>query len=391
MSSVPEVTFDDTQTAFASKTGKDLKRARLLMNLLKNPVIGKPGQTVMKGMINVGLPVKPLVKKTLYKQFIGGETHEECRKLAETLGQYHVNTILDYALEGEDNEEEINRALNEFKLNIDFAAKTKYVPVSVFKPSAIASHDTLERLSSTTRYSGPQHEEFRKVRERFEMIFQHARKRDVPVMIDAEESWTQDVIDRLALEMMERYNKEKPLVINTWQLYRKDRLDHLKECYRMAKNKSFLLGAKLVRGAYLEKERDRAREKGYPSPVYDRKEETDRDFNEAIKFCIDHIDTVYLGNATHNEQSCLYAIDLIREKGLPKDHPHIWFSQLYGMSDHITFNLGANGYNAAKYIPYGRVSLVVPYLIRRAEENSSVGGQVARELELIKKELKRRQ
>ncbi|PSR05763.1 MAG: proline dehydrogenase [Bacteroidetes bacterium SW_10_40_5] len=390
MIGMAEINFKDTEIAYQSKSNQDLYRGKYLFKLLQNPILSKPGQIGLKLAVKFGLPVNGIIKNTLYRQFIGGETLDDCKKLADQLANYNVYTILDYALEGKEEEAEFERATEEFARNIDYAAEAKNIPFSVFKPSAIASNKMLENLSSQKNPGSQEKQTLDKLRERFEFIFNKAYKLDVSVMVDAEETWMQPIIDQLVIEMMEKYNKEKALVINTFQLYRKDRLNYLKQCYEYANKQGFYLGVKLVRGAYLEKELASAAQEGYESPVYDQKEDTDRDYNEAIKFCLDHIDQVLLAVASHNELSTSLTLYEMEERNIDPQHVHVWFSQLYGMCDYLTFNMGKEGYNVAKYIPYGKVKAVVPYLLRRAEENSSITGQVQKELDYINQELQRR-
>ena len=386
------VDFRDTQIAYQSKSNQDLQRARLLYRMLQNPVISGPSQALMRFSVNWGLPVKPLIKATLYRQFIGGETREECQALARYLADYQVKTVLDYAAEGEESEEAFQQNLEEFKQNIELAAKEPSIPLSVFKPSAIARNQDLTNLSARPQdqWSDAEKQAYQTIAQRFHAIFAKAYEHQVPVMIDAEESWTQEVVDELALAMMKHYNLHYPLVMNTYQLYRKDRLSVLKKHHQEALNTGVYWGGKLVRGAYLEKERQEAKQAGKPSPVHETKADTDADFDAATAYSIDHIDTCSIMVATHNQQSVQKAAEAIDQKGLPRSHSHVWFSQLYGMADQISFNLANEGFRVAKYTPYGPVKAVVPYLIRRAEENSAVQGQVLGEIKAIEKELKRR-
>jgi proline dehydrogenase len=386
------VNFEDTKVAYQSKSNADLERARLLYRLLQNPVISGPSQALMRLSVKWGLPVKPLIKATLYRQFIGGESRGECTSLARALAQYNVQTVLDYAAEGEESEDAFQQNLEEFKNNIDLAAEEPSIPISVFKPSAIARNKELTTLSTKPKDQWTEEEEasYQKIWGRFNSIFSKAYDQQVPVMIDAEESWTQDIVDELAMAMMRTYNLERPLVMNTYQLYRKDHLATLKQHHEEALKYGVYWGGKLVRGAYLEKERQVAKETGKPSPVHDSKAETDADFDAATSYCIQNIDSCAIMVATHNHSSVEKAAQAIEERGLARNHPHVWFSQLYGMADQISFNLADEGFRVAKYTPYGPVKAVVPYLIRRAEENSAVQGQVQQELEAIKSELKRR-
>lgn len=393
---MPEATtqldFSNTKVAYRAKTKQDLERAKLLYRVLQNPILGGPGQAIMRWSVKWGLPVKPIIKATLYRQFIGGETRGECQALAKSLHQYNVQTVLDYAAEGEESDSAFKQNLEEFKQNIDLAADEASIPLSVFKPSAIARDQDLTNLSRKTpdHWTEQEQQAYEQILSRFHEIFSKAYERQVPVMIDAEESWTQAVVDDLALTMMSHYNQDYPLVLNTYQLYRKDRLQVLKDHHKKAQSKGVYFGGKLVRGAYLEKERQVAKDEGRPSPVHETKEATDTDFNNALAFCISHISSCAIMIATHNEASVQKAIQYMDREQLRSDHPHIWFSQLYGMADHISFNLAEKGYQTTKYTPYGPVEAVVPYLIRRAEENSSVQGQVKKELDAIEQELKRR-
>lgn len=384
--------FQDTKVAYQAKSNADLERARLLYRLLQNPVISGPSQALMRLSVKWGLPVKPLIKATLYRQFIGGESRGECTSLARKLAKYNVQTVLDYAAEGEESEDAFQQNLEEFKSNIDLAAEEHSIPISVFKPSAIARNQELTTLSTKPKDQWTEDEEasYQKIWGRFNAIFAKAYDQQVPVMIDAEESWTQDIVDELAMAMMRTYNLKRPLVMNTYQLYRKDRLAVLKKHHEEALKAGVYWGGKLVRGAYLEKERQVAKEAGRPSPVHDSKAETDADFDAATSYCIQNIGSCAIMVATHNQSSVENAAKVIEESGLARNHPNVWFSQLYGMADQISFNLADEGFRVAKYTPYGPVKAVVPYLIRRAEENSAVQGQVQQELEAIQLELKRR-
>lgn len=392
MLSEPNIDFNNTEIAFEAKDNKDLKRAKILFGLLQNPILSRPGQAIMKSSVKWGLPVNSIIKATLYKQFIGGEDLSDCSQLAKKLNKFGVAAILDYAMEGEESEEAFQQTLEEFKRNIDLAADVPNIPASVFKPSAIARNEDLYRLSQKAfrEWDNVDQNAFDQIKSRFETIFEHAYARQVPVMVDAEESWIQAIIDYLVLEMMARFNQDKPIVVNTYQLYRKERVSVLRTHFEEADQKGFYFGAKLVRGAYLEQERNRAQQNGYPSPVHEQKADTDQDYDEAVAFCLDHIDRIFTVLASHNETSNQKGAQWAHEKGLNKHHSFLWFSQLYGMADHISFNLAEAGFNVAKYIPYGPVKAVVPYLIRRAEENSSVQGQVKREVMAIDEELARR-
>lgn len=390
------ISFDNTTVAFAYKTDKELKQAKWLFNTMNYSWLVTLGVRFTPFLMKTGLPIDGLIRKTIFKQFVGGETLEETTAVAKTLGEYKVDVILDYGVEGKEGEANFERAKKEFIRVINYAATQPNIPFVSVKITGIARFGLLKILHEAPRLRSGIHdheleaEEWERVKERMYEICEVAAEKNVGILIDAEESWIQDPIDRLTIEMMEVFNHEKPIVYNTIQLYRHDRLDFLKLSHRIAREKQFILGTKLVRGAYMEKERKRAVDKGYVSPIQSDKEATDRDYNTALEYCIDHIQDVALVIATHNEYSNLYATELLSKKALPLNHPHVHFSQLYGMSDNITFNLAKAGCSVSKYLPFGPIRDVIPYLMRRAQENSSVSGQTGRELSLVKKELRRR-
>lgn len=386
-----DINFTDTARAFASRTTKDLKQAQWMFKMLNTPVISPIGKELLKLGIKLHLPVRPIIKATLYKHFVGGENLEDCLPTVKRLGEQNVKSILDYSEEGRESEEDMEKAFRELLRNIEFAATHENIPISVFKVTAIAPSDLLEKVSSGKELSADDIQNWNKVVQRVDKLCNTAFFKNVPLMIDAEESWIQKAIDDLAILMMSKYNKEKVTVINTYQMYRKDRLNFLKQCCEAANIAGYKLGAKLVRGAYMEKERARAAEKGYPSPIQDTKENTDRDYNEAVNSCMDYLENTFLVVATHNENSCRMAAERMLSLPFKKNFHHLWFSQLLGMCDHISNTLAGEGFNVAKYVPYGPVASVTPYLIRRADENSSVAGQAKVELALLKKEIKRRQ
>jgi len=407
MESKPEISFDNTEIAFAYKTNSELKKAKFLFSMMGKSWIVKPGVQLTPLAIKWNLPfVKTIVRNTIFKQFVGGETLEQNVVVADRLEKYGVQVILDYGVEGKEGEENFNHACDEFIRVINYAATQPNIPFMSVKVTGIARFALLEKLdtimnkldgSLIKRYTrainelpAEENEEWENVRKRMHRICETADKGHVGVFIDAEETWIQDPVDALTILMMDSFNKNKCVVYNTTQHYRHDRLQFLKDSYEAAVERNFILGAKLVRGAYMEKERIRAEEKGYPSPIQPDKESSDRDFDESIKFCIDHIDKIALVVASHNERSNMYAAELLLEKGLPLKHPHVHWSQLYGMSDNITFNLAKAGCSVSKYLPFGPIKDVVPYLMRRAQENSSMDGQTGKELSLIKKEMKRR-
>lgn len=384
------LSFEDTEVAFAGKSDDDLKRAYWLFKLIDRPFLMTMGKYVTLFSLKVGLPIKKAIKATIFKQFCGGETISECVKTMKVLAIYDIGSILDYAVEGIDREEEFDSIADEIIHTIDTAKENEHIPFSVFKPSAISNAAVLEKVSAGEALDEREQVIFQHFHDRVDRICKHAYDAGVPLFIDAEESWVQKALDELVMEMMERYNKERAVVYNTLQMYRHDRMAHLIEYYAQAEQKGFIYALKLVRGAYMEKERKRAEDHGYPSPIQVDKAATDRDFNAAVMFCLDHIDRMALCSGTHNEESCMMMAKEMEVRGLDRKDKRLYFAQLYGMSDHISYNLSKAGYNVAKYVPYGPVEKVMPYLIRRAEENTSVQGQTGRELRLIRHELQRR-
>jgi proline dehydrogenase len=399
----PGVSFDNTEYAFAYKTNKELKKANFLFSSMGYGPLVKIGTRFTPWAIRVGLPIKGLIRNTIFKQFVGGETLKETALVADRLAQFGVQVILDYGVEGKEGEDSFDHACEEFINVIKYAGTQHSMPFMSIKVTGFARFALLEKLDAAATgksgYEGIVHTEvlneaekaeWQRVVTRMEKIISAASDNKIGVLVDAEETWIQDPVDALTMQMMEKYNKGKVTVYNTIQLYRHDRLAFLKDSFEQATNKGFILGAKIVRGAYMEKERRRSEEMGYPSPIQPDKASSDRDYNLAVEFAIEHLDKISLIVASHNEHSNLYATQLLDKKGLPHNHPHIHFSQLYGMSDNITFNLAKAGFPVSKYLPFGPIGDVIPYLMRRAQENSSVSGQTGRELGLIKKELERR-
>jgi proline dehydrogenase len=406
MESHPVISFDNTEFAFEHKTEEQLKKSRFLFSLMSKPRLVKLGTTLTPWAIKARLPIKGLIRKTIFRQFVGGETLEQTATVARMLGKYKVKVILDYGVEGKEGEENFEKACQEFIRVVNYAATQPNIPLMSVKVTGIARFGLLENLHSLIRQETgtlmkrylqaleklppDEKEEWHRVRHRLMRICETAAENKRGVLIDAEETWIQDPVDALTLLMMDSYNRQRPVIYNTTQHYCVDRLQFLKDSYAAAIERKFILGAKLVRGAYMEKERKRAALMGYPSPIHPDKESTDKDFNEGVKFCIDNIDQVALIVASHNEFSNLYTTQLMQQKSMPLNHPHVHFSQLYGMSDNITFNLAHAGCSVSKYLPFGPLRDVIPYLMRRAQENTSVKGQTGRELGLIKKELERR-
>ncbi|KAI9449134.1 L-proline dehydrogenase [Russula earlei] len=390
------ISFDNTENAFAYKSDKELKQSRFLFSTMDYPLFVPIGTRLTPFLMKTGLPVHGMIRNTIFKQFVGGETLTETAAVGTTLGKYGVQVILDYGVEGKEGEENFEHATEEFIRVIKYAGTQSNIPFISIKVTGFARLKLLQALNEAPRLRSGVHDyeeqmdEWDRVCDRMYRICEAAAQNNVGVLVDAEESWIQDPVDRLTMEMMEEFNRGKVVIYNTIQLYRHDRLDFLKLSHKIAKERNFVLGVKLVRGAYMEKERNRAAQNGYASPIQPNKESTDRDYNAAITYCIDNINEIAFIVATHNEQSNLLVTELMQAKGLSLHHPHLHFSQLYGMSDNITFNLAKAGCSVSKYLPFGPIRDVIPYLMRRAQENSSVSGQTGRELGLIKKELQRR-
>lgn len=390
------MSFNDTETAFAYKTEKELKRAKFLFGTMRYPGFSAIGVRLTPFLMKTGLPVDGIIRSTIFKQFVGGETLEDTATVGKILSEFNVQVILDYGVEGKEGEENFDHVRDEFIRVINYAATQNNIPFISIKVTGFARFELLKTLNEAPRLRSGIHDneeeinEWERVRERMFRICEAAAEKNIGVLVDAEESWIQDPIDRLTMEMMEIFNKEKAIVYNTIQLYRHDRLRFLQLSHYIAKKKDFMLAVKLVRGAYMEKERARAIQKKYTSPIQLDKSFTDGDYNAAVDYCIANIETIPFIIATHNEYSNLHAAETLDSKGIQRNHPHVHFSQLYGMSDNITFNLAKQGYSVSKYLPFGPIRDVIPYLMRRAQENSSLNGQTSRELILIAKELRRR-
>ena len=383
--------FNDTKVAFKIKSNTDLKRAYWLFRIIGSPAVVKIGKFLMIVALKLRLPVNFIVKRTIFKQFCGGETISECNKTIQELGTHQIGTILDYSVEGKMREDDFDQTAKIIIQTIEKAASEKSIPFAVFKITGISKFSLLEKASEKKEpLTSLEEKRLNQVKYRINEICCKAKQMGVPVFIDAEESWVQDIIDQWAFEMMLLYNKEKCIVYNTIQMYRHDRLEYLKTCFSKAKEANISYGVKLVRGAYMEKERLRAEEMGYPSPIQPDKKSCDIDYDLALDYILDKINYFSLVAGTHNEGSSLKLALSIMERNISKDDSRIYFAQLLGMSDHISFNLAHHKFNVAKYVPFGPVKEVMPYLLRRADENTSVAGQTSRELSLIKKELKER-
>ena len=389
---MPAVDFSNTEIAFSHLSNSELKKTAWLFKMMSRAWLVKYGSGVGLWAVEKGMPfAETIVKNTIFEQFCGGTTLLDCQNNIDRLAAFRTLSILDYGVEAKETETDFNLTMNENIRAIDFASRSKHIPVVSTKVTGVARFGLLERMQSEQELSKTELAEYRNVLKRIDAICYHAANKGVSVFIDAEESWIQDSIDHLVWLMMKRYNKTRVVVYNTFQLYRKDRLQFLMESYDRAQSAGFLLGAKLVRGAYMEKERIRAAEMGYENPINPDKNATNDHYNTALRFCLDHIETLALCNASHNAESAMLQVDLMDKKDIPHDHPNCLFSQLFGMSDNLTFNLADAGFRVAKYVPYGQVVDVIPYLIRRAQENTTVTGDVGRELALISQELKRRE
>jgi len=384
------ISFDNTEIAFCYKSNSDLSRARILFSTIANPGLVKVGKSLTYFALKMHLPISWAIKPTLYKHFVGGETLDECEKTVKLLSKYKLKSILDYSVEGGKDHQTMQRTLDETLRSVVHAAGHPDIPFSVFKPTAFASQEVLTLASENVPVDRETAKAIQFFKDSVEKLSKTAFENDIPIMIDAEDSWYQPFVDQVVTEMMEKYNKKKAIVYNTLQMYRTDRLDFLKESLRKAEEGNYYLGIKFVRGAYMEKERLRATEKGYPSPIQPDKAATDQNYDAGIAYTLDHLDRISVFNGSHNEISNRLLTELMEKQGLVRNDSRIWFSQLYGMSDHISFNLADEGYNVTKYIPYGPVRNILPYLIRRAEENTSIAGQTGRELGLLEQERIRR-
>lgn len=379
------LSFDNTEIAFSGKSNSELKWAHRLFKLIGNNKLIVFGKWATNFALAIRLPISGIIKKTIFKQFCGGENVEECKVVINKLDEYGIGTILDYSVEAKANEEELEACCQELERGIKLASGAKEIPFVVFKVSGVAALSLLEKYNDVLPNNDA---EYDAAYDRVNRLCKAAYEADTPIFIDAEESWIQETIDRIANEMMVKYNKEKAIVYNTLQLYRWDRLEALKNFHKTSKEEGYHLGVKLVRGAYMEKERERADEKNYKSPIQNTKADTDKDYDLAITYCAEN--NIALCAGTHNEKSSMLLVECMNNNNVDKSNTNYYFAQLLGMSDHISFNLSKQGYNVAKYVPYGPVKEVIPYLIRRAEENTAVAGQTSRELGLISIEMKRR-
>jgi len=384
------LSFDNTEIAFADQNDKGLKKTYYVFKLISIGWLNKIGTTLLSFALNLRLPVKGIIKATVFDHFCGGENIVDCESKIQTLAQFNVKTILDYSVEGKQDDKDFDQCLNSLLNSVERSKKDNLVPYCVVKLSGLIPIDLLQKQSAKEDLSKSESIQYQRGLDRTLSLCKASYEANIPLLIDAEESWIQDAIDDITLGMMHQFNKERAIVFNTTQMYRHDRLIYIKNLHQQAVKENFYIGLKVVRGAYMEKERERAEQKGYPSPIQPDKAATDKDYDLAIQYCVQYNDRIALCCGTHNEESSMKLVDLMKEKSIEPSNPTIYFAQLLGMSNHISFNLSKAGYNVAKYVPYGPVKEVMPYLIRRADENTSVAGQTGRELSLIETEIKRR-
>lgn len=385
-----EKIFNNTKVAFQLKNDSELERAYFLFKMISHQPLVRIGTAATNFALKTNLPVEGLIRATVFDHFCGGINEEDCLPVIDKMYSKGISSVLDYSVEGKENEAQFDMALNKTLEIINFASQKDALPIAVFKPTGFGRISLYKKKGKGLIFTEAEEQEWNRVIERFDETCKLAKEKDVLIFIDAEESWMQDAADAITEEMMRKYNTEKPIVYNTLQAYRWDRLDYLKLLNERAKNQGFKLGMKIVRGAYMEKERERAKKNRYSSPICIDKEATDKNFNDTLTYILDNLNDISLCIGTHNEASSYLAMVIMQEKNIAKTDKRVWFGQLYGMSDHISFNLATAGYNVVKYVPFGPVKDVMPYLIRRAEENTSVAGQTSRELNLLKEERKRR-
>ncbi|MCK0124126.1 proline dehydrogenase family protein [Gelidibacter sp. F2691] len=382
--------FENTEVAFSLKSDAELNRAYYLFKMISYQPLVKIGTAATNFALKAHLPVEGLIRATVFDHFCGGVSEEDCLPVIDSMYDKQVSSVLDFSVEGKETESHFDAAMEKTLKIINFSDEKKSMPIAVFKPTGFGRFHLYQKKGEGKPFTDKEQEEWERVVARFDTVCKLAKEKNVEILVDGEESWMQDAADELCVAMMRKYNTGMPIVYNTLQLYRWDRLDYLKNLHKVAKEEGFTIGVKIVRGAYMEKERDRAHEKGYESPICANKEATDTNFDETLEYILKNLDTISVFIGTHNERSSYLAMEMMEDFKIEKSDNRVWFGQLYGMSDHISFNLAANGYNVAKYVPFGPVKDVMPYLIRRAEENTSVAGQTSRELSLLKVERKRR-
>ncbi|THD67949.1 proline dehydrogenase [Robertkochia marina] len=382
--------FNNTQVAFQLKGDAELERAYFLFRMIANEPLVRIGTAMTNFAIKAHLPVEGLIRATVFDHFCGGVSELDCMPVVDKMYEVGVSAVLDYSVEGKESDKQFDDVVARTLKILDFVKEKNAIPFAVFKPTAVGRFDLYKKVSRGDELNQEELKEWDRIRKRFEVICKKAYELEISLLIDAEESWMQDAADELCEIMMKKYNKERAVVFNTLQMYRWDRLEYLKALHEKAREEKFIIGMKLVRGAYMEKENARAKEKGYPTPICASKKDTDDNFNAAVQYMMEHIDEMEIFLGTHNEESSYLLMELMQQKGISENDPRIWFGQLYGMSDHISYNLAEYRFNVAKYLPFGPVKDVMPYLIRRAEENTSVAGQTTRELSLLSQERRRR-
>jgi len=382
--------FDNTQTAFALKSDSELERAYFLFKMIANEPLVRIGTAVTNFAIKAHLPVQGLIRATVFDHFCGGVNEEDCMPVVDKMFTKRVCSVLDYSVEGKEEEDQFDNALKKIIRILEFVDQKDAMPFAVFKPTGFGRFLIWEKKTEGIALTTSEQEEWNRIEERFDIVCKKAYECDVALLVDAEESWMQDAADDLVAKMMKKYNKERAIVYNTLQLYRHDRFEYLQKLHKEAKTFGFKIGVKVVRGAYMEKENERAQEKGYPTPICRDKNATDKNFDATLAYILENLEDISVFVGTHNEKSSYQAMKIMLKHGVLRNDPRVWFGQLFGMSDHISFNMASEGYNVAKYLPFGPVRDVMPYLIRRAEENTSVAGQTSRELNLLSEEKKRR-
>ncbi len=382
--------FENTKVAFALKSENELNRAYFLFKMIANPALVKIGTLLTSVALKLHLPVKSIIRATVFDHFCGGENENDCLKVVDKMFTKNVASVLDYSVEGKEDEAQFDAALQMTLKTIEFAREKESIPFAVFKPTGFGRFELYEKLGEKKVLNPNEQSEWNRVVARFDLVCKTAHEKDVMLLVDGEESWMQDAADELVGSMMQKYNKDKAIVFNTLQMYRWDRMEYLMKLHELSRAKGFYIGMKIVRGAYMEKEHKRAEEKGYPTPICESKQATDDNYNDAVTYMMHNIKTMAIFAGTHNEDSSYLVMDFMKKNNISKDDNRVWFGQLYGMSDNITYNLAANNYKVAKYLPFGPVRDVMPYLIRRAQENTSVAGQTSRELNLISTERTRR-
>ena len=382
--------FSDTKEAFSLKSNFELNRAFFLFKIIGNSTFVKLSTSLTNFALKFHLPVTPIIKATVFDHFCGGVSKEDCIPVINKMFIKNVYSVLDFSTEGFNSEKEFDDCLRKKTSIIEFAKNRKEIPFAVFKPTCLGSTDLFKKVSKFEKLNELENDSWNRVIQRFDKVCSKAFKQNIKILIDAEEVEVQNAIDELAIKMMRKYNLTSPIVYNTVQMYRKDRLSYLDEMISNQLNDGVIFGLKLVRGAYMEKERNLAVSMNVESPICDSKNDTDKNFNSGLDFVFNNLNRISFVCASHNEDSILKVMNMMESKKLKSNDNKIWFGQLYGMSDNISFNLASKNYNTFKILPFGSVKNLMPYLIRRAEENTSVQGQTGRELQLILKERKRR-